>query len=97
MLGNLHSFHNIHKYVKSTKKIGAYEVKIKSSILGLSMISGLEEINECFFDVNADDEDWLDWPTEGIIDIVNKYIGTHDVFEFQEDLVNAGLKELAKL
>ena len=94
MLGNLHSFHNIHKYVKSTKKIGAYEVKIKSSILGLSMISGLEEIDECFFDVNSDDKDW---PTEGIIDIVNKYIGTHDVFEFQEELVDAGFNELAKL
>ena len=93
MLGNLHSFHNIHKYVKSVKKIGTYEIKIRSSILGLSMISGLEEIDECFFDVNSDDEDW---PTEGIQEIVNKYIGTHDVFEFQEELVNAGLKELAK-
>lgn len=93
-LKGLHSFHNLHKYVKSTKKIGLYEVKITSSILSLSMISDLAEVDEYFYDVNADDKDW---PTDGIIQIVNKYIGTHDVFEFQEELANAGYHELAKL
>lgn len=93
-LKGLKSFHNLHKHVKSLHRLGLYEVRISSSILGLAMISNLSEVDEYFYDVNSDDKDW---PTDGIIQIVNKYIGTNDVFEFQEELVDAGLTELAKL
>ena len=93
-LPGLTSFHNIHKYVKSVKKIGSFEVKISSSILGLSMISDLEEVDDCFYDVNSDDKDW---PSDGIFDLVSKYIVTHEVFDFQEALNDLGLTELAKL
>ena len=90
----LTSFHNINKYVKSTFQLGCYECKISSSILGLALIKELSVIDECFYDVKAEDRTW---PTDGIYDIVNKHIGTHDIFEFQEQLVNAGFNELAKL
>lgn len=93
-LKGLTSLHNLHKYVKSLNRLGLFEVKISSSILGLAMISNLSEVDEYFYDVNSDDKDW---PTDGIIQIVNKYLGTHDVFEFQEALVEAGFNELAKL
>lgn len=93
-LKNLKSLHNIHKYVKSAKCINLYETKIFSSILGLSLIKGLTEVDESFYDINNDDKSW---PTDGIIEIVEKYMGTQDVFEFQEALVEAGFNELAKL
>ena len=93
-LENLKSLHNIHKYVKSAKRISLYQTKIFSSILGLSMIKGLNEVEESFYDVNNDDKSW---PIDGIIEIVEKYMGTQDVFEFQEALVESGFNELAKL
>ena len=93
-LENLKSLHNIHKYVKSAKRISLYQTKIFSSILGLSMIKGLNEVEESFYDVNNDDKSW---PTDGIIEIVEKYMGTQDVFEFQEALIESGFNELAKL
>jgi len=93
-LPKLTSLHNIHKYVKSAKRITLYQTKIFSSILGLAMINGLNEVEESFYDVNNEDKSW---PTDGIIPIVEKYIGSHDVFEFQEELVDAGFTELAKI
>jgi hypothetical protein len=90
----LTSFHNINKYVKSTYQLGCYKCKISSSILGLSLIKELDIIDDCFYDVNGHD---LSWPTDGILPIVEKYIGKQDIFEFQEELVNAGFNELAKL
>lgn len=94
MLKNLHSFHNLSKYVKSLHKLGLFEVKINSSILSLALINNLKEVDEYFYDINSDDKDW---PTDGVIQIVNKYLGTQDIFEFQEELNDAGFKELAKL
>ena len=93
-LPNLTSLHNIHKFVKNAKRLSLYQTKIFSSILGLAMITGLNEVEESFYDVNNEDKSW---PTDGIIPIVEKYMGTQEVFDFQEELVEAGFKELAKL
>lgn len=93
-LPNLHSLHNIHKYVKHLRVLGIFNTKIQYAILGVAMINGLETIDPEFFDVNSDDSTW---PADGVEEVVNKYIGTHDIFGFQEDLTDLGLTELAKI
>lgn len=89
---NLFSLHNLHKYVKSLKRLGIFKTKITSAILSLALIKGLEEVDPEFF--NKKD---MNWTIYDIDTIVNKYIGTGEIFDFQEELEEAGEKELAKL
>lgn len=91
-LKNLRSLHYLHKHVKSLKQLGIFNTKITSSILSLALINGLEQVDPEFF--NPED---MSWRIEDIEDIVDKYVGTGEVFDFQEALEEAGHKELAKL
>lgn len=93
---NLHSLHNLHKYVKNLRILGFFSTEIYYSILSLAMINGLKNVDHAFHDINGDG-DSKHWPADGVEDLLDKYVGTHDVFEFQEDLVDLGLTELAKL
>lgn len=91
-LPKLNSFHEIDKYVKKTNRIGFFVTKIFSCILGLAMIEGLSEVDDGFY--TKDDESW---PNDDATTIVNKFVGTKDIFEFQDALEEAGFMELAKL
>lgn len=89
---NLHSLHNLHKHVKTLQRLGIFKTKITSAILGLALIKGLEEVDPEFFNKND-----MSWRIDDIENIVDKYIGSGEIFDFQEALEEAGEKELAKL
>ncbi len=89
---NLYSLHNLHKHVKTLAKLGLFKTRITSAILSLALIKGLQEVDPEFFNVKD-----MSWAIDGIDQIVNKYIGTGEIFDFQEELEMAGQKELAKL
>ena len=91
---NLTSLHGIHKKLKSCKKLGIMFAPIKSSILGLMLIQGLEEfsfISEGFTDQERE-------ASKAMSEIINNGLRKHqDVFEVQDALIARGLKEYAKL
>ena len=81
-LPNLTSFHNIHKIVKSiSEEFLCDDNIIKSHVLGLLLIKNLTRV-------------------DGIKDvehIINKYLPLGDIHLCQEELIQAGFPEYAKL
>ncbi len=80
----LTSLHNIHKIINHIGD-GADFTKnpIKSHVLGLLLIDGLEQV-------------WFN--NKKVQSIINKHLkGDRDVFECQEELIEAGLDEYAQL
>ena len=80
----LTSLHDIHKQIKSIK--GTFycdDDKIKSHILGLLLIKDLKELDGI----------------KEVENIINKHLvaGDHDVHMCQEDLIQAGFPEMARL
>lgn len=79
----LESLHNIHKKIKHCT-IGGFEKNpIKSHVLGLLLIEGL---NHVYFDIHH------------LAKIINDHLkGDRDVFACQEELIEAGLEDFAQL
>jgi len=80
---NLTSLHDIHKQIKSIKGTLLCDDKIKSHILGLLLIKNLKGIDGI----------------KKVKNIINKHLfaGDHDVHMCQEDLIQAGFAEMARL
>ena len=80
---NLTSLHDIHKQIKYIKGKFVCDNKIKSHILGLLLIKDLKELDGI----------------KEVEDIINKHLfaGDHDVHMCQEDLIQAGFPEMARL
>ena len=77
------SFHNIHKFINSINGvIYAYGCDIKDSMLGLLKIQGLTSIG-------IDDDD--------LSAILKSYIGTGDILACQQELIDKGYEDFAKL
>lgn len=81
---NLTSLHNIHKQIKYIGGIAIFEKNpITSHVLGLLMIERLENIR-------------ID--NQVVQGILNKHLeGDRDVFACQEELIEAGFEDFAKL
>ena len=81
---NLTSLHNIHKHLKYVGiSIGFKHNPIKSHVLGLLLIDGLQKI-------------FLD--NKEVEDIINKHLKNgRDIFACQEELIEAGFDEFANL
>jgi len=79
----LTSISNIHKYIKEVRGYMNFEKNpIKSSVLGLVKIKGLTDV---MFD------------NKKLEKIMNKYLPLGDIFDCQEELIEAGLEEFAEL
>ena len=79
---NLSSLQNIHKIIKHAPKLGFGSNPIKSHVLGILLIDGIENV--------FGDQSWLR--------IINNHIhGDKDVLECQEEMISAGYKAFAKL
>lgn len=78
------SLEGIHKHIKSMNGFADFsENPIASNVLGLMRISGLTDV---------------DLDVEGVQIIINRHLkGDRDIFACQEELVNAGFEEYAKL
>jgi hypothetical protein len=81
---NLTSLHNIHKQIKHIGGYVSFENNpIKSHVLGLLLIDGLKGV-------------WMDHLQ--VETILNDHIqGDRDIFACQEELIEAGLEDFAKL
>ncbi len=81
---NLTSLHNIHKQIKHIGRWVAFEDNpIKSHVLGLLLIDGLQKV-------------FLDNMKVRVI--INKHLkGDRDIFACQEELIEAGYEEYAQL
>jgi hypothetical protein len=79
----LTSLKDIHKQIKKMNGIfSAASNPIKSHVLGLLLIKGIIKVRLDNKEVEA---------------IINRYLGTGDIFSAQEELIDAGLEEYAKL
>lgn len=91
---SLTSLHDIHKHVKNVEVLAidesAKESSVKDSILGLLLISGLKHV---YFNDTAGD----DFVTA--MEILRKYLGKgrEVLFDCQQELIDAGLVDFAKL
>ena len=78
----LTSLHNIHKIIKSIgEEFLCDDHKIKSHILGLLLIKNLKQI----------------YGIKDVENIINKYLPLGDIHACQEELIQAGFPECAKL
>lgn len=85
---NIKNFKGIHKYLKSCKYISAnYCESLSSHILGLILIKNV-------YNINIKGNRYI--PNE-VVDILNSYLFSKDILECQEQLIDLGFKELAKL
>ena len=81
-INHLTSFHNIHKIIKSIgEEFLCDDHKIKSHILGLLLIKNLKQI----------------YGIKDVENIINKYLPLGDIHLCQEELIQAGFPEYAKL
>jgi hypothetical protein len=79
----LTSLKDIHKQIKRVDgSFSAFDNPIKSHVLGLLLIKGITRVV-------------LD--NTKVEDIINRYLGTGDIFSAQEELIEAGLEEYAQL
>lgn len=78
------SLHNIHKQIKHISTIADFSANpITSHVLGLLLIDGLTKV-------------WLE--NKQVQNIIDKHLkGERDVFACQEELIEAGFEEFAKL
>lgn len=92
------TFHNIHKVVKECQLITVNMTPVKSCIVGLALINGLKKV-----EFNVTDEMVEAHPKDGayndLEDIIRNNIlkSPKDAFEFQDELIEGGWKEYAKL
>lgn len=77
------SLHNIHKFFKEINSYITIDRKVKSHILGLMFIKGLQGVEQ-----DSDD---------AAVTIINKHLPGGNPHEVQEELIDAGLSEYAKL
>lgn len=94
----LKSLHNIHKIIRRIGGHVGMAHTIESNILGLLKINGLKHINTSYTKSHSSPGEEIN--TANIfkaIDIVNKYLHTKDIHSCQEELLEAGLKEYARL
>ena len=89
---NLTSLHNIHKQIKHIGDSADFTRNpITNCVLGLLLIDGLEH-------VALGDRYDEDLELNKVQMIINKYLeGDKDVFACQEELIEAGFEEFAKL
>lgn len=82
----LDSLKGIHKYIKQINGVlNVSENNVSSHVLGVLRIEGLEALI-------------LDPVAKEVQDIINKHLaGDRDIFACQEELINAGFEEFAKL
>lgn len=85
----IESFHNIHKHIKY---IGGGDISppksLKSNMLGLLKIKGLTAVRILFYEAGRLGQ---------ASDIINKYLPLGDIHSCQEELIEAGLSEFARL
>lgn len=92
------SLHNIHKIVKECERITFNMCPIKSSIVGLMLINGLKKV-----DFGITDEMVEAHPKDGAYNDLEEIIRNNltknpkDPLEFQDELVDGGWPEYAKL
>ena len=92
------SFHNIHKIVNECERITLKKCPVKSSIVGLVLIKGLKKV-----DFGITDEMINDHPKDGAYDDLENIIirnlqkNPKDALEFQDELIDNGWEEYAKL
>ena len=80
---NITSLHDVHKHIKSVKKLSFRDNDIKSHVLGLMKIEGLETV-------------WID--NQEVEDIMCKHLqGARNIFDCQAELEDAGLEAYAQL
>lgn len=93
--------HDIHKYLPMIKGEIYIDKGIESHVLGLLMIKGLKYIN--VISMTADTEDAIEDDTLGthqkVFTILNRHLpaSRENVFEAQEELIDAGYPDYAKL
>lgn len=89
----LTSLHNIHKQIKFIGGSANFiRNPIKSHVLGLLLINGLDEVA---FESFAP---WANKPRQQMNEIINKHLKNgRDVFACQEELIEAGFDEYAQL
>ena len=92
------SLHNIHKVVKECQLITINHCPVSSSIVGLMLIKNLQKVEFGVTDemVNSHPVDGAYYDLETIIR-KNLEKNPRDAFEFQDDLIDAGWEEYAKL
>ena len=90
---NLTSLHNIHKQIKHIGGSANFiHNPIKSHVLGLLLIDGLEEVSFESFSISSNAT------RHKMNHIINKHLKNgRDVFACQEELIEAGLDEYAQL
>ena len=89
------SFSKINDHIQYCQKLRITNIsKITDSVLGLLRIKGLKTpiIHHLVGVKGADPGKTMKW-----VETINKYISSGDVLECQEDLIDAGLKDYAKL
>ena len=89
------SLHDIDKHIKQINADGQgkglFDVsmcEIKSNVLGVFKIKGVKSV---YFD------HWTEDKLKKVTEIINKHLKTGDIFDCQEELIDAGLEEYAKL
>ena len=88
---NVTSLHNIHKQIKHIGGTFYISNTVRSYILGVMLIKGLQRIQ--FYNSNIEQVQ-----VAAIIAIINKHLaGDRNVHLAQEELIEAGLSEFAKL
>lgn len=89
---NIKSISSLHKYVEEIEQaIGLTSVNISGGLLGLLKIKGLSAVQYGF---SSGD------PLDRALTIVDKYLpvkSAEDIMDCQDELIDAGLKEYAKL
>lgn len=81
------SLHDIHKQVKHIGRNLYLPRTVKSHVLGVFRIEGLRQVE---FRVAHKEQ-------KEVASIINKYLPTRDIHQAQEDLIEAGLKNYARL
>ena len=93
------SLANIHTKIKHVKRIECIGNPIKSNVLGLLKISGLE--NVYMFDegkhIYGISYPEINEKLKTVEEIVNRHLPNGDILECQVELLDAGLSEYAKL
>jgi hypothetical protein len=95
----INSLSDIHKRIKYVKKIDCKGNPIESKVLGLLKINGLEQVEMYdpgghIFGITYPE---INKKLKTVEEIINRYIPHGDLIECQNELIDAGLQEYARL
>lgn len=86
----LTNLHDIHKYVKECTGIYLVGNPIKSHVLGVLKIKGMDNLTFVPFDDNKSE-------LSKVQDIIHRYLPQGDLLACQQELIDAGFEEFAQL